>query len=360
MCESDSYTYSVKSSFPWDNVGGWCWPFLQRNRWSVLLRQRAFMSWLDCDSLKEVDRQISLMSDIKLNDIKIHEFFSRFYEWILFVIGFGGLVSKGHLPLWQAWATQTAHMQGIVQNLMCPESSSNFWSKPGNNKVNFCFGGGGHTLSPSKMVHDSLIPWCPGFFLKSKSQTWLPERTKRMTMAVPFFGRGSQFWCDRASQIEPHLTIHDLWRYRAQSCTDCRYELRYDLSPLMLKAATQHSNLFVWGDDHWRDEMHSWGSVKMRMPCIPRHDGTRDRRPETRFLFADYCLTIYDNIQQLHITEIAFCCKSSWFSLWLWFHSIIAQRLKVPLVLFQPCRSFLQAGLAGPRLFQHTLAGLEK
>lgn len=39
------------------------------------------------------------MSDIKLNDIKIHEFFSRFYEWILFVIGFGGLVSKGHLPL---------------------------------------------------------------------------------------------------------------------------------------------------------------------------------------------------------------------------------------------------------------------
>ena len=115
MCESDSYTYSVKSSFPWDNVGGWCWPFLQRNRWSVLLRQRAFMSWLDCDSLKEVDRQISLMSDIKLNDIKIHEFFSRFYEWILFVIGFGGLVSKGHLPLWQAWATQTAHMQGIVK-----------------------------------------------------------------------------------------------------------------------------------------------------------------------------------------------------------------------------------------------------
>lgn len=59
--------------------------------------------------------QISLMSDIKLNAIKIHEFYSRFYEWILFVIGFGGLVSKGHLPLWQAWATQTAHMQGIVK-----------------------------------------------------------------------------------------------------------------------------------------------------------------------------------------------------------------------------------------------------
>lgn len=182
-------------------------------------------------------------------------------------------------------------------------------------------------------------------FLKSKSQTWLPERTKRMTMAVPFFGRGSQFWCDRASQIEPHLTIHDLWRYRAQSCTDCRYELRYDLSPLMLKAATQHSNLF-WSKGLAREHCGSGPSEVMitgGMKCI-REARSRWGCPAYRFLPIIYNMTIFNSFISLKLHLAANRLDS----------------LKVPLVLFQPCRSFLQAGLAGPRLFQHTLAGLEK
>lgn len=295
--------------------------------------------------------QIWLMSDIKLNHIKIHEFFSRFYEWILFVIGFGGLVSKGHLPLWQAWATQTARMQGNEKNLSnsskldVPWKFQQFLVEARKQQSQLLFW---RWRTHIVAIEDG--PWfldsmMSRIFLKSKSQTWLPERTKRMTMAVPFFGRGSQFWGDRASQIEPHLTIDDLWRYRAQSCTDCRYELRYDLSPLMLKAATQHSNLF-WSKGLAREHCGSGPSEVMitgGMKCI-REARSRWGCPASRFLPIIYNMTIFNSFISLKLHLAANRLDS----------------LKVPLVLFQPCRSFLQAGLAGPRLFQHTLAGLEK